>query len=372
MVILIALSLLPYFKVTPLESDTQPYALFGLMLAIAVSCVQNKSLPIRPSSLILSVLLFLFGLPSGEYSATISLAVFPIAVDYFSRIDAKALSLGVRVAIVFMLVGVVLNIVAEDMLSSLVSNYRSSLFRGMNSFASEPSFLGLMGFAAAVISKSIGLNGIWLTLGGLVVLASGSATAILPFTMYLTLLFLKGRTLLLLPLFFTGLVLGLQYVATMDSRLGMLVSTAIVAPQSILLDESVSNRLIRSGGPLIEAYQDGFVPHGLAASFDINIAGLSDAAGYEVTRLSNVASFLGYGLGFACLPVIGWYLVRSKAQIELWFSLLVFSVVNISIATPYLWILFSLPWIEYRRWQHLTSSKANGYSRATAKQVVEG
>lgn len=363
MAFLVVLCLLPYFKVSPLGSDTQPYALLAMLLAILVESYKTKTIPFRPSTAMLSSFLFVFGLPSGEFSATISLAIVPIAIDYLSRINPKALSRGVRVSILIMLGGVALNFVAEGVTSSLISNFRSSPLRGMNSFASEPSFLGLMGFAAAIISRKIGLSWNWLILSGLVVLASGSATAILPFTIYIFLVFVKGWKLLLLPLLMVAFVSGMQFASTTDTRLGGLVKLSLQSPELILMDQSVANRVIRTAGPLMTAYQNGFVPHGLKANINIEIPGIAATADTELNRLGNLGSFLGFGLGFMSLPVIVWYLMRSKTSMDVWFALLFFSLTNLSIATPYLWIVFSLPWMEYRHRRNTTLLKK--FPRAT-------
>ncbi len=199
------------------------------------------------------------------------------------------------------------------------------------------------------IKGRIGLSWNWLILSGLGVIASGLATAMLPFLIYIFLVFVKGWKLLLLPLLMVALVLGIQYVSTTDTRLGGLVRLSLQFPQLILMDRSVANRLIRTSGPMITVYQDGFMSHDLKADIDINIAGIASTPDTELNRIGNWGSFLGFGLGFISLLFIVWYAMRSKSSLDVWFALLFFSLTNLSIFTPYLRIIFSLPWIEYRQ-----------------------
>lgn len=343
MPLLVAVCLLPYFAFTPMATDTQPYALVVLLLFLIAHSLRTGSLPLHPITVLASVFLLVFGLPSGEIVQTVSLAMLPITIDFLSRQRSGAVVSGAKIAVVVLLVGLVLNLVAENLLEIAVSNYRSSESRGFNSFASEPSFLGLVGLSCALIFHVLRAKMVWFLAAILITLSSGSGAAIFPLGLFLAAIFLRGRRILLLPLLLLAFWWGLNYAASFENRFGSVATLLVDTPSLILTDVSFSNRLIRSLGPIYVAFENGFVPHGLSISWDVAIGGLSDEADDKVTRLSSLGSVLLYGLGFLSIPLVYLYLTRARGSLAVWTMIAYFSMANISIATPYLWLVLSIP-----------------------------
>lgn len=349
---IIAMCLLPYLKISPLNSNTQPHAMLALITAISLPIALTGKINLYPLTAVSSLFFLTFGIASGEIVQGISLAMLPIGIDFISRQDEEDIIFGAKIAIIVLLLGISLNIVAEDILSKFVSNFRSGGYRGMNSFASEASFLGLLGLACGFIFHTLDARKHWFWMSGLVTAFSGSATAIFPFVLMVLLIYIKGKKLLFYPIIIFIILIGFQYSAQTNTRFGGISRTILESPKLIFLDVSFSNRIVRSAGPIVEAYESGFYPQGFTADFEVSLAGLSDRADSTVGRLSNPASALIYGLGFLSFPFIVIYIINSRGPAEVWFILIYFSVVNISTATPYLWIIYAIPWILLRRQQY--------------------
>jgi len=361
----IALCLLPYIRVTPINSDTQPHAMLALAAVILVFSITTGRLKLYPISVLVSIFFLIVGVYSGETVQGISLAMLPIGIDFISRQKERKILQGAKIALVFLLVGVVVNIVAEGVLVHLVSNFRTGGSRGFNSFASEASFLGLLGLACALIFHILKAGWRWFWLSGMIVFLSGSAIVIFPFILFVVLIYVRGKKLFLVPVVIVVSILGLKFAAEFDSRFGSIARIAIQNHELVFLDVSFSNRVIRSGGPIIAAYESSFVPHGLSTELKLDLTYLSNQADYYVSRLSSPASVLIYGFGFLSLPVLFLYFYNCRGPVELWVVLLFFSIVNISTATPYLWVLYALPWILKRRERE---SKRRRFSSTNQRQ----
>ena len=357
---LVALLFLPYFKLTPMGSDTQPYVLATLLALFLYYAIRTGRLPIYPVTLVLSILFFLIGVASEEYMQGLSLAVFVVAVDFLSRQRMNDIVLGSKIAVLLLLFGAALDVAANNFVSQVVSNYRGSAQRGINSFSSEPSYLGLMGFALLIVFTVFGQNFRWILASSALVLLSASATAIIPFAIFATLTLIKGWRLALVPIFIGVLVFGLNYAAETDTRFGNLARIVLVSPELIFEDVSFSNRFIRSFGPLVVSYQNDFLPQGLSADERIEIEWVTHRADEGFWRLSNISSVLVYGLGFLCIPLIYIYLIKATAPLSVWFAVLFFSIVNLSIATPYVWLIFAIPIFLKRNKQKNIESQRHG------------
>ena len=330
-------------------TDVQPYVIIGILVALSSSAVRTSRLPVYRLTLWFSVYLLAFGILTGSFFEAISLAMMPIAVDLFSRQSPQLILRGTKMAVVVLFVGLALNLATEEVLPLVVSNYRTPALRAMNSFASEASYLGLIGFTLAVIFHELRAGWGWFAAATAVVMASGSAAAILPMLTFFALTFLRGWRLVAFPVGLAVIWTGLEFAASSISRFGLLADTLLHAPGQILLDVSFSNRIMRTFGPIIAGFRDGLVPHGLTAEVITSFDMLANQANHVVVRLSNLGTVLVYGLGVLSFPLIIAYLRMVKGSLALWFGLAYLSVANLSLATPYVWLAFSIPLLMKRQ-----------------------
>jgi hypothetical protein len=135
------------------------------------------------------------------------------------------------------------------------------------------------------------------------------------------------------------------WIPSLDNRAGKIVRSFRDSPALVLADVSVSNRIGRAAAPVYEAVRSGLVPHRFPRDSDIPIAFgfISGLADTHVERLSSLATVLLYVFGWISLPLLVTYFFRSRAPFFVYAAIAYFSVTNISIATPYLFVLLAVP-----------------------------
>ncbi|MGR3607782.1 MAG: hypothetical protein ACU0BN_02810 [Sulfitobacter sp.] len=321
----------------------QPHFLAAIFLYVVFRALTTGVLQANIVTLFLAAGLAFLSLVMNGGIQTVPLFVMPLAVDIISRQDPGKVLKSAKFAALFLLFGVALNILAEGVLASMVSNYRGSALRGINSFTSEPSYLGICGMVLAAVFLFLSSGAGWVFLAAVLSLASGSLTAVAPLFIMFALKFLKVRTAGLLVGLAVVCWYGAGYIATTQTRIGFLVADLWYSPELILLDVSFSNRFIRAIGPIMAAFNDWFIPHDFSEPFYVGVNFLASEADDYVERLSSVATVLIYGLGFFSLPLVGVYFWVARAPVFYWFAVLYLATTNISVATPYLYVALALP-----------------------------
>lgn len=342
---LAGLAFLPYLRSSPFGSDTQPHFLAGLALFALAHAAQTGRLPFRADLLLLASALGLGAAALGGGATALGLFAMPLAIGLFATLRVAELGLALRGAIAVYWLGAALGALGPELLDLLTANLRLSQGRGLTSFASEPSYLGLAGLALMAGALTLGLPAGWTGAALGLVLASGSLTAIAPALLVLALAGLNRRRL---PLILSGGALALAVLALSyggESRLGRLMTVLIDAPQLLLLDVSFANRVVRGIGPLIEAWHSGLRPHRFPQEGEIRVGLSLLAAGSDLhaDRLSSLATVLAYVFGWLSLPLLWLYLRRARAPAFLWIAIATLAFANLSAATPYLWLLLALP-----------------------------
>lgn len=346
--LLLLTAFLPYMRISPLGSDVQPHFLIMFMVWLTVVGITTRTLPIYPLTFIAGLLGAVFAIVLDAGTIAISVFVLPVAIDAFSRLPAHVFINAAKTAIAVLYVGILLNVLAEPLLSIFVSNYRGSALRGLNSFTSEPSYLGILGMTLTAVMFYFKQSSLWVLAAGTLTLLSGSLTAVAPLAVMVVLRFVRGKLLLLVPIVMLIMWQGAIWISQTESRIGFLMYNVLNAPELILLDQSFSNRFLRGVGPIVTAYNDGFSPHNFSKEIDIFFNILSENTDRYVERLSNLFTILVYGFGMFSFPLIFAYFYKAKAPSYLWFLCVYLGITNISIATPYICIALALPLMEKR------------------------
>lgn len=338
-------ALFPYVKTTPFASDIQPHFAVALCVCIAVALATRGRAPFSDFALFASFTLggsaFLLG---GRVDA-VALAILPIAIAVFSRIPRDDLITASKAALICYCAGLMLELLAPAVLDILVSNRRAAHARGFTSFTSEPSYLGLIGLAFCVLFMLGQQKRSWICTSGLLCLASGSLTAIAPlFAILLIRMMRPAQAHVFLCIVSLGALFTIIAAQT-DSRIGLLLSAVWADPSAVLFDESISNRIARAFAPIAAAYQSGFMPQPFPAAGEIEVTFgfLAETADTQIERLSSITTVLIYVYGLASVPLILGYLHMARAPFYVMLALGYFCITNISINTPYLYLLLSLP-----------------------------
>ncbi|NVK49919.1 MAG: hypothetical protein HWE09_09130 [Cyclobacteriaceae bacterium] len=333
---------LPYFKVTPLDSDVQPY--YFLFVASFLFFSISKRFTVMGMAIlffgsILTLICFLYG---GVVEA-VSLLLIILYIAYFrncSEQDIKLMVVVLRWVLWLYLVGCVIEKVAPSLIDSVVANSRGSETRGASSFASEPSFLGFLSFCLIVIfstytqySTRTDRIASWVLL-----LLAGSASAIAPALIWVVAKNLKhvGRFALVASLIPLGIWTVVEFFET--SRAAHLIEMAGSGFHTFLqIDLSFSNRILRGFGPTVYSFQSYLIPQNtnqiaqVISSFPLPLH--PDA---ELDRISNLAGVLFYVLGFFSFPIIGYalYQLRTKNINEFLSKLVALGTLCFAILTP--------------------------------------
>lgn len=275
----------------------------------------------------------------------VALYVLPLAVAYFMRVSTIDVVWACKAALILYLAGILIEVMSPELMSTLTSNWRGSGARGFKSFTAEPSYLGLIGTVLAVILMYLKQRFYWVMAAVFLTLLSGSLAAIAPLFTILAVAYIRKDGLHWLALLL--LIFGVLYhlAPSMDNRIGSLISDLRESPELLLKDVSFSNRIGRAFAPIYEASAAGFVPHRFPDEFDIPIGFefISEKADQYVRRLSSLATVFLYVFGVFSFPVIMWYLYVSRAPLFIYLALIYFATTNISIATPYLYLLIAVP-----------------------------
>ncbi|GHA47593.1 hypothetical protein GCM10008927_10510 [Amylibacter ulvae] len=343
--IVILAACLPYLKASPLQTDIQPH-FFLLFIGLMAFCtIKDGELPFAATTLIITLAMGIAGLILGAGVNTLALLTFPIATAFFARQNQTALTQTIKVALIFYVFGLAVEIVAPSILDLVVSNQRGSVARGMTSFTSEPSYLGLIGLAIVVVLLHLRQSFWWITLSCFLVLASESLTAIAPLAVILVLANLRANRIHYVVLTVIVLVILFNGIVQTDTRMGMLLADVSQDQSLIWNDQSFSNRIARGLAPIASAFQSGFWPHAFPQSGDINVNFdfLANGADTTIERLSSIATVLIYVFGFTSIPLVIGYICIARARLFLIIAVIYFGLTNISISTPYLYLLLSLP-----------------------------
>ncbi|PIB26510.1 hypothetical protein BFP76_11415 [Amylibacter kogurei] len=338
-------ALLPYIQTSPLGSDIQPHFYIALAGYIAFKILDDGVMPFSGSVLFVAIITGGAGIALGAGVNTLALFTFPIAIAFFARQDRGSFLWAIKCAIIIYLIGLCLEIIVPNTLHNIVSNQRSSFARGMTSFTSEPSYLGLIALAFVVALLHFHQSYFWVILSCLLALASGSLTAIAPLVVILVLANLRQDQIHIVAITLLGVAVFYFAIIQTDTRMGVLLRDVSRDFDLIWQDQSFSNRIARALAPIASAWQSGFLPHAFPTpgDIDVNFEFLSATADTEIERLSSLATVMIYVFGVTSFPLIAAYILIAKARLFLIAAIAYFAVTNISISTPYLYLLLSLP-----------------------------
>jgi hypothetical protein len=357
--ILLFCSMFPYLKTSHISSDVQPHVflIFAVFACIAFIVSWRSFWSIF---LILLGVLFvcLTAALEGGIDDHIRVGFFFLMIYVFLVIvpsNQKLVYEVVVASVVIYFLGLVTQLFfGIGVLDHLVSNLRFSDTRGFTSFASEPSFLGLISLCQLLLLEVLpGKRSRYVQLLAFFnLLLCASMTVILPalVILFFYLVFHKRRysigLLLIFLIISSVLVLKGGYG---HLRLFMLIDGLLVDPMGLLSkDISAMNRLIRSFGPLYLAYLDGFNVHFfnvMENDLERIVFLWGGASELEITRLSNAATYLVYPFGwFGLILLVTYLLFLLCSTAPLYFKLAVvfYLLSNISIITPYSVLLFSI------------------------------
>lgn len=347
---------LPYFKLTPFNSDIQPYYLL-FIIAFALVCINKrvKTLPFAlfVYTLIVSPLVLLLASPN-EFFSIIQFAfiVFILNISTGS-IRTSIIFNSLKVVMFVLLLGAISNLLFPLLNELLVSNFRGNEFRWISSFASEASFYGFIGFSLLVLFDCYASKqnrAVYMLLSWLLIFSSGSLAAILPALCWE----LTNRIKEFKSTFF---LLGITLISVLliknlysDSRIGSVITDAGTGVSTLItIDESISNRLLRGIGPTIYGIQSYLIPNHVNEINNIKSQmPFSLHGNAEVSRISNTASILIYVLGMFSLPILFMILfmlsrgkgARSASKNIIYFISVLFAL--LSPATPYIPVTIAL------------------------------
>lgn len=215
-------------------------------------------------------------------------------------------------------------IFGEHIYSSLLFA-KSSASRGFSSLASEPSFFGLH---TAIISSLLLLFSKkedtvkLLFLAVIALTLSGSLTAFVYYSMFISIALIVTKRLNIKFLFLIFIFVGLGYFFVLkDQRLGSLVNIILDVGflQLLALDESSGSRVGDIMTPYLLSYYNNFLPMGrvLSEISDQNLMCLSTNH-FESLRSCNwlandnkIGSYLGgflFHFGFVFIPLVFYYI----------------------------------------------------------------
>jgi hypothetical protein len=234
-------------------------------------------------------------------------------------------------------------IFGEHIYSSLIFS-KSSASRGFSSLASEPSFFGLH---TAIISSLLLLFSKkedtvkFLSLGIIALLLSGSLTAFVYYTLFLSIVLILTKRLNLQFILLIIFIISIGYYFILkDQRFGSLVNVILDVGflQLLALDESSGSRIGDILTPYLLSYYNNFLPMGRVISElgDQNLMCLSTNH-FESIRscewLANdnkIGSYLGsflFHFGFLFFPFIAFYLFQVIRDLRSLLTVLIFVIV---------------------------------------------
>lgn len=359
LVMLLLCAFFPYVKTSSMDSDTQPHFIVALVIGLIMIFIARRGVFISWAmlsfSILYAVLAIILAAPASDVISIITLFLSMWLLAKLARMHLELIASVLKfVIVVYFLVGLA-QVLGVGVFDSWVSNIRTSDERGVPSLASEPSFFGLLSLAVIVVLEVCSKGGarLYQAIGVLCIVMSASLTAILPAIIVIfayALARVNARGAIYVTLFVGG---GVVAVGDYTGRASMLVDLAINNPDLFLQDASLINRLSRSFGALVVAYDEGFRPHsfsGLAASLSNSTFSELDLLGGDVERLSNIGSIFIYGFGVMTIPLL-LFLTKLRKKIltppYLGISIVVFITANISIATPYVALILLAPRILY-------------------------
>lgn len=349
--IVILAALFPYLKTSPAGADIQPHFFLLFFVALIYQSFPMGKLPVSPTAGAFALFSGTIALVLGGGFTTLGIVTLPLAISYFRRVPRRTLLLGMKIAVIVYFIGIGLELVSDNIVQTLTSNYRTSRSRGLNSFASEPSYLGLIGLILTIGFVAFEEKRIWVALGIGLALCAQSLTAIVPLALLLVVANFGWRNVHWLLLILIAIYAFGYVIIQTDTRLGSLVSLLLYSPELLLSDVSFLNRLGRGISPLVEAWNSGFVPHRFPSEGDIAIAFEANDIRVDdsIARLSSLATVMAYVFGFLSIPVIVLYFYVSRPKLFLTIAVVFIACVNISISTPYLFLLLAFPLCVRRR-----------------------
>lgn len=365
---------LPYIKSSPLNSDVQPHFVATLLFSMLVSQLFVGRLHLSYTgayfALVYCVLAIVFKSPFAD---VVSIAVLFTAISVLARITPTNLGVAesaLKVVVVAYFVVGFAQLIGVDFFNFAVANIRTSETRGVPSLASEPSYYGLVALALVVALEVYSLGRVrgYQFLALCNVALSGSMTAIVPTFAVVMIYFLskyKLKGAIYVLLLALVVVIGLM---NHSGRAGKLFNYAVNDPNALLEDVSLVNRLSRSVGAMVVAYEDRFFPHSFVGlSSDLSASPLSNIEflSGEVTRLSNIASVFVYGFGLLSLPLLLYlFFIRKHLLMPPYLLLAIFVLItaNISIASPFVLFVLLAPYVLMQKLQIVNTIPTRGVS----------
>ena len=270
--------------------------------------------------------------------------IFPIAVAVFSRMDQRNLILAAKLSLLVYIFGLGLERLNPDLPGTFVQGYRGSDDRGYRSFTSEPSYLGLAGFALTIVLLYTKQSRIWLAGSILITVASMSMAAIMPMLIAIGLTVIKPRHFPKLLIFVVILIVTYRSIENLDMRFVVIATTMIENPWLIFEDVSFLNRIVRATAPITNAFHDGFIPHVFPDEGDISVVLPFSIIGVDefVENLPNLLATLIYVYGFLSLPLFFHFARHARGPLYLFFSIFALTMSLLSTGVPFVFAVIAL------------------------------
>ncbi|WP_137119547.1 hypothetical protein [Segeticoccus rhizosphaerae] len=346
-------ALLPYIRTSPLTSDVQPHfliAFFGLYIwSRSSACyADRRALWAFALSLVYGLPLFLL----GYVPYALGIAFVPVFTIFLLHEDRKLVDRCMKIASVIYALGCLVEVVGgRRWVDLFLANARASDTRGLHSFASEPSYLAIVGLVLFTYFLWDQHGKAWVAIAIAIVLSSGAITGIAPLLIVGALFSCSRLRLKHIAAFVAIAGLSgflISQVISSDSRLYRVLEIVRLGPSALLDDVSAANRLVRSVGPLYLAMKDSFLPHlyGDADRLFVGWSFITERADPYIEGLSNLMSVLVYVFGFLAVPFL---LIAIRGIVGRAFVLATAAylcVTNISVATPYVCLIFALLYVR--------------------------
>ncbi|KZZ56738.1 MULTISPECIES: hypothetical protein [unclassified Oleiphilus] len=294
--------------------------------------------------------LLLNGGGGNECLPLISLICLVVITSRMEDKEASSILFVARLMGVIYLLGVVLGSLRPELLHSLVSNYRTSELRGAASFASEPSFLGFIGFSLLVIIDNLAkykknITDTYIPL--LLVFLSGAVSVIGPTLIWLVLnnISVQDKFKFFVRFCFILCIIsgGVSYYSETlkNTRAGLIVQQAMDNGLDLVgLDKSLSNRIARGVGPVVFGVNNMLQPQDIEALDEVvESLEISLHRETEIKRISNFSGIFFFILGVIGGPLLAYVFLKSaseaKNSISAFFAVCVLFFSLLSPATPY-------------------------------------
>lgn len=366
--LVIFFSMFPYLKTTPLTADIQPHVIviFFMYFYITFLLSYNK---FTINNYVLSgigiVAMFFVSMLWLDAGALDYVRILFFFFSFFLLIEvynnsSDIIHHAVSISIIIYFLGALGQIIfGLSVLDPFVSNLRFSDSRGLTSFASEPSFFGLVSLAQIIILEIMHKKKFrfFQFVALLSLLFSGSLFVILPASIIFIFYFVRARYAIIYIAIFSLLGIGMLSILSMmhpDFRAVKLTNTLLSNPEVLLNDVSMLNRLLRSFGPIYLSFVDYFQPHNFIYT-EQHLSCLIDyfdkTDDLRVDRLSNVTTYLIYPFGYMGATLILYYLYKLykfRVPLFVFFTIIYYGLANITIITPYATLLFALTFVHYK------------------------